>query len=366
MTLPRPGPRRAAAGRTSRRTTPRRCPRCCAGRSRSAGNASTGAVPTKPSSAVFRVGNVALPDVAAVLAAGRELVAPREALLLQAAAGGVLPLGLGRQPRARPARSRRARRSRRRARPGGRAAVDRGAGPLRPAQSAPSTCRHHGRLRHARASAGSRRAGARRRRTTSRSARPRSRGRWPRRRRRTARWSPRARRSRTARRAPRRTGPSPSSGKPSGSSAPMRKTPPLDLDHLARVLHPADCAWSAPQRLADRTPAPAVAREQHREVGDDAPEVAERTGHDPGRGAVAGSHESARYSQALHGCRRKDQDHRARRLARAPGGRGAQRGARERAARAPRPSSAARCACPASAAARCRPRWCCSRSAARP
>ena len=45
----------------------------------------------------------ALPDVHAVLAAGLALVAPGIDLSLQPAAGAELPLGLGRQPQARPA-----------------------------------------------------------------------------------------------------------------------------------------------------------------------------------------------------------------------------------------------------------------------
>src|SRR6185503_4460026 len=48
------------------------------------------------------VGETALPDVHPVLAAGLELVAPGEALLDEAAAGGELPLGLGGQAGARP------------------------------------------------------------------------------------------------------------------------------------------------------------------------------------------------------------------------------------------------------------------------
>src|SRR5690348_13262083 len=44
----------------------------------------------------------ALPDVHAVLAAGLELRAPRERLLLQATAHNILPLRLARQARARP------------------------------------------------------------------------------------------------------------------------------------------------------------------------------------------------------------------------------------------------------------------------
>ena len=51
--------------------------------------------------------------------AGCELVAPREARLLEAAAGRVLPLGLGRAAARRPSGSRRGRRSRRRGRRGG-------------------------------------------------------------------------------------------------------------------------------------------------------------------------------------------------------------------------------------------------------
>ena len=49
---------------------------------------------------------VALPDVHPVLAAGLELVAPGERLAVQPAAGGELPLRLGREPRRRPRRSR--------------------------------------------------------------------------------------------------------------------------------------------------------------------------------------------------------------------------------------------------------------------
>jgi len=47
-------------------------------------------------------GELALPDVAAMPAARSQLVTPGEPCLLQPAAGGVLPLGLGRQPDARP------------------------------------------------------------------------------------------------------------------------------------------------------------------------------------------------------------------------------------------------------------------------
>jgi hypothetical protein len=90
---------------------------------------------------------------------------------------------------------------------------------------------------------------------------------------------------------------------------------------------------SARWRSSSRSPetAPAVAREQHGQVREHAPEVAKRAGHDPGGGAVPGSHEPARYRQTPHGDRRYDQDHGAGRLARARRGRGPQRRARERA-----------------------------------
>src|SRR6185295_4585675 len=48
------------------------------------------------------VGEFSLPDIAAVLAAGRQLIAPGKRRLFQPAAGGQLPLGFGRQPRSRP------------------------------------------------------------------------------------------------------------------------------------------------------------------------------------------------------------------------------------------------------------------------
>ena len=144
------------------------------------------------------------------------------ALLLEPAAGGVLPLGLGRQPHARPARSRRARRSRRRARPDGRRGrrVDE-PGPSGRRQSAPSTCRHHGRLRHARAWAGSRRAAGRA--NTNDEPKRSASVRWP-----VASTNAanslvgdRVRGDRgTARASTSRTGPSPSSGKPSGPRCP--------------------------------------------------------------------------------------------------------------------------------------------------
>ena len=84
------------------------------------GNASTGAVPAYPSAAVLRVGEAALEDVHPVLAAGLELVAPREARRSQPAARGVLPLGLGGQPGAGPRAVGAGRRSTTRGRPGGR------------------------------------------------------------------------------------------------------------------------------------------------------------------------------------------------------------------------------------------------------
>ena len=52
--------------------------RVVAARSRSAGTSSTGAVPTKPSATRVVAGNVALPHVHAVLAAGFEVVPPGE------------------------------------------------------------------------------------------------------------------------------------------------------------------------------------------------------------------------------------------------------------------------------------------------
>ena len=66
-------------------------------------------------------------------------------LPLEAAAGRVLPLRLGRQPLARPSRSTPARRSSRRGRRGGPADPSMSdCGPSGWRQSAPSTCRHHG------------------------------------------------------------------------------------------------------------------------------------------------------------------------------------------------------------------------------
>src|SRR5438105_15528727 len=52
------------------------------------------------------VRKASLPDIAAMLAAGFQFVAPRIALVLQTAARGTLPFGFGRQPLAGPARIR--------------------------------------------------------------------------------------------------------------------------------------------------------------------------------------------------------------------------------------------------------------------
>ena len=195
-----------------KRTTPRRFRSCCGGRSRLAGTRRRGRCHRSRRRGVFSLGNVALPDVHAVLAARLELVAPGEELPLEAAAGGVLPLRLGRQALAGP------RAVRLSVVPGDvydgmvDAAVEIR---LRAFRTSPVSLLHlapPGRAARRRAWAGSRPAGAPRRRTTSRSARPRSRGRCPRRSGRsraleTAQASIQNGSSRT-----RRTGPSPSSG----------------------------------------------------------------------------------------------------------------------------------------------------------
>ena len=116
----------------------------CRGRSRWARRRRPARCPRSRPSAVFCAGKRALPDVAAVPAAGRQLVAPGEARLVEAAAGGVLPLGLGRQALARPMRQYARRRSRRRGRRGGRRGRDVELGPSGWRQSAPCTCRHQG------------------------------------------------------------------------------------------------------------------------------------------------------------------------------------------------------------------------------
>src|SRR5262249_25413354 len=141
-------------------------------------------------------GELALPDVHAVLAGGGQLVPPRKALLLQSAARRVLPLGLRRQAHAGPAAvgaggapgdggrggGPRARR--------GRSVGPRGGASRRPRPAATRASERR------RASAGSRRAAGRRRRTTSRSAPRQSRGPWPLRTPRSGRWRRRGRRSR--------------------------------------------------------------------------------------------------------------------------------------------------------------------------
>lgn len=102
---------------TRRRTSPRRSRPCCAGRGRSEqrhppvpspGNVLTGAARREGS----------LPDVAAMLAVSHQLVTPRITGLLQATAGGVLPLPPPWASACPPMRRRPMRRSRTRGRPG--------------------------------------------------------------------------------------------------------------------------------------------------------------------------------------------------------------------------------------------------------
>ena len=224
-------------------TLPRPCPGPRAGSNQSAHHSHTlpdvlcrpkavglkavdGRGPQEPVLERVVVGETALPDVAPVLAAWGQLVPPGKALLHEPTPRGVLPFGLGWQAPAGPGAvgtrvgprdvHRGMRRSALQRRPGTLRAA-----PVRPPR--PGATTEPGRQS---AWGGNRRAAGGRTRRTTRSARRASRGRWRQQRQRTARWSPREPRWRTARRAPRAPGPSRSSGKPSGSSPPIRKVWP--------------------------------------------------------------------------------------------------------------------------------------------